>query len=148
MMKITPTIEQVASCVESWAQAEGWKVVSVRFADEYQKNGGGDLIPPADDEHGIRNATQRVKRIFGLGGPRYIKMASSLANVALNAMPKRRRLELEDPDSPGLATAKAIESYGAAMSALAIRCPTAVTKLNKAIDHLQALIPIAELLAT
>lgn len=145
-MKITPTIEQVASGIESWAQAEGWKTVAVRFADEYQQKVGGELIPPAVDEQGIRNATQRVKRIFGLSGPRYVKMASSLSDIALDAMPKRRRMEIEEPDSPELLTAKAMESYSAAIAALTIRCPTATIKLNKALEHLHALIPVADML--
>lgn len=145
-MKITPTVEQLAAGVESWAHDVGWKTVGVRVADEYQRRGGGKLIPPATDEQGIRNAKQRVKRIFGLGGPRYIRMASELSGVAMGAMPRRKRIELEEPDSPDLAKAKVMESFGAAMSALAVSCPSATAKLNRLIDELQALIPIAELL--
>lgn len=148
-MKITPTIEQLAAGVESWAQDVGWKTVGVCFADEYQRiGGGGKLIPPATDEQGIRNAKQRVKRIFGLGGPRYVKMASELSDVALRAMPARQRIELEEPDSPELAKAKVMESFGSAMSAVSVRCPSATAKLNRLIDELQALIPIAELLVS
>jgi len=145
-MKITPTVEEVAAGVESWAREVGWKTVGVRFADEYQLRGGGDLIPPATDEQGIRNAKQRVKRIFGLSGPRYVRMASELSDVAMDALPRRKRIELEEPKSPELAKAKVMESFGAAMSAVAVRCPTATGKLNQLIDELQALIPIAELL--
>lgn len=145
-MKITPTIEQVASGVESWALSDGWKAVGSRVADEYHRQGGGGLIPRADSEQGIKNARQRVKRIFGLGGPRYVKMASALSDVALNAMPKRRRMELEEPDSPALAMAKAMEACGAAMAAITIRCPSAFTKLNSAMNSLQALIPVAEMI--
>lgn len=143
-MKITPTTEQVALSVESWAQDVGWKTVGVRVADEYQRQGGGELIPPADNAQGIRNATQRVKRIFGLGGPRYLKMATALEGVALAAMPKRRRVELEAPASPELATVRAMEAFSAAMSAMVIRCPTATAKLNKALETLQILVPIVE----
>lgn len=143
-MKITPTVEQVAAGVESWAHEAGWKTVGVRFADEYQRRGGGKLIPPATDEQGIRNAKQRVKRIFGLGGPRYTRMANELVDVALSAIPKQKRLELEEPDSPELATAKAMEAFSAAMSALMIRCPTATSKLSRAMECVQALIPVAE----
>jgi len=145
-MKITPSIEQVAAGIDSWAQDVGWKTVGVRMADVYQSRGGGALIPPANNEQGIQNAKQRVKRIFSLGGPRYIKMASELSEVALRAMPTRKRIELEEPHSPELAKAKVMESFGAAMSAVAVRCPTATGKLNQLIDELQALIPIAELL--
>ena len=143
-MKITPTVEQLAAGVESWARDAGWKTVGVRFADEYQRRGGGKLIPPATDEQGIRNAKQRVKRIFGLGGPRYVKMATELSDVALRAMPTHKRIELEEPDSPELAKAKVMESFGAAMSAVAVRCPSATAKINRLIDELQALIPITD----
>ena len=145
-MKIMPTVEQIAAGVESWAHQVGWKMVGVRLADEYQRRGGGNLIPPANDEQGIRNAQQRVKRIFRLGGPRYMQMAKELADVALHAIPVRKRMELEEPDSPELAKAKVMESFGAAMSALTVSCPTAAAKLNRLIDELQALIPVAELL--
>jgi hypothetical protein len=143
-MKITPTVEQLAAGVESWAHEVGWKTVGVRFADEYQRRGGGKLIPPATDEQGIQNAKQRVKRIFGLGGPRYTKMASELVDVALSTIPKQKRLELEEPNSPELATARAMEAFGSAMSALTIRCPTATEKLSRALETLQALVPIVE----
>lgn len=73
-------------------------------------------------------------------------MASSLSDIALDAMPKRRRMEIEEPDSPELLTAKAMESYSAAIAALTIRCPTATIKLNKALEHLHALIPVADML--
>ncbi|MEY8709522.1 hypothetical protein [Mangrovibacter phragmitis] len=143
-MKLTPTIEQIALSIESWAQDVGWKTVGVRFADEYHRQGGGSLIPVASDEKGIKNATQRVKRIFGLGGPRYLRMACMLESVALAAMPKRRRVELESPRSPELATARAMEAFSSAMSSITIRCPTATEKLVKAMDTLQALVPIIE----
>ncbi|WP_343500636.1 hypothetical protein [Enterobacter bugandensis] len=143
-MKITPTVEQISAGVESWAHEAGWKTVGVRFADEYQRRGGGKLIPPATDEQGIRNAKQRVKRIFGLGGPRYVKMAAELSDVALRAMPTRKRIELEEPHSPELAKAKVMESFGAAMSAVAVRCPSATAKLSRLIVDLHALMPVAD----
>jgi len=143
-MKITPSIEQVAAGIESWAQDVGWKTVGVRMSDVYQSRGGGKLIPPANNEQGIQNAKQRVKRIFSLAGPRYQKMADELADVALSAFPKEKRLELEEPNSPELATAKAMEAFGSAMSALTIRCPSATEKLGRALETLQALVPIVE----
>jgi hypothetical protein len=143
-MKITPTVEQIAAGVESWAHEAGWKTVGVRFADEYQRRGGGKLIPPATDEQGIQNAKQRVKRIFSLAGPRYLKMADELADVALSAIPKEKRLELEEPNSPELAAAKAMEAFSSAMSALTIRCPSATEKMVRALETLQALVPIVE----
>lgn len=78
------------------------------------------------------------------GGPRYLKMATALEGVALAAMPKRRRVELEAPASPELATVRAMEAFSAAMSAMVIRCPTATSKLNKALETLQILVPIVE----
>lgn len=63
-MKISPPIEVVASELEAWALEDGWKAVGMAIADEYHAGGGGDILPAVDTGDGLRNAVQRVKRIF------------------------------------------------------------------------------------
>ncbi|AFJ47176.1 hypothetical protein [Shimwellia blattae] len=147
-MKIRVTVDQVAVGVNDWALRTSWKTVSIAISEKYHETVGGELLPRPDSETGIRNAAQRVRRIFGLGGNRYRQMASMLTDTALQAMPRDKRLELEEPDSPQLASARLMASYGEAMAALAIRCPTALIKLNRVMDHLHALIPLVEQLIT
>lgn len=145
-MKINLSVEQIAASVDAWAQRESWKTVSVAIAEKYHEQGGGGLLPCPDSEQGIRNAIQRVRRIFGLNGKRYHCMASSLADTALAAMPHRQRVELECPDAPELAKARVMESFGCAMAALAISSPNASEKLHRLVGDLQALIPLVELM--
>ncbi|WP_058912842.1 hypothetical protein [Entomohabitans teleogrylli] len=147
-MKITPTVEQIADVIQQRAQRFGWKSVGVDMAAKYQEKRGGDLLPAPDTEDGIRNAVQRVRRIWqGLSGCNYRAMAEDLRDVALETIPTRQRMELEQPDAPELSMARVMEAYGQTMSAITVRCPSAMSQLNKLIESLQALYPIVEQMA-
>lgn len=145
-MKITPSIEQVADEIESWATVDSWKVVSSKISEKYHELISGDLLPVTEDEIGIRNASQRIRRIFRGKGKQYRFMAEQLIPVALEAMPKMRSMKLTEPDSINYLTAKAIDDISGALSALMVRCPGVSEKMNRAMVSLQALIPVAELL--
>lgn len=71
-MKISPSLEAVAAELERWAASAGWKTVGGLVAGEYHANGCGELLAVADSETGLRNAAQKLKRVFrGYDGPRY-----------------------------------------------------------------------------
>jgi Protein of unknown function (DUF1019). len=146
-MKIIPTIEDVANEIEAWAIVDSWKVVGIKISEKYHELLTGDLLPSPDDEIGIRNASQRIRRIFRGRGQQYKKMAQQLIPVVLAAMPKMRSLKLTEPDSLNLLTAKAIDDISSALSALMIRCPGVTEKMNRAMHSLQTLIPIAEMIS-
>jgi hypothetical protein len=114
-MKITPTTEAVAAELEAWALAAGWKTVAGLVAAAYHSNGGGELLPVADSETGLRNVVQRLRRIFrGYDGPRYSLAAEELKSSVLSALPAARRDEILKPDDPSrLATIAAQEGIEA-----------------------------------
>lgn len=136
-MKISPPIEAVAEAVESWAAADGWKVVGPAIADQYHAAGGGEILPRTDTENGLDNATQRVKRIFrGFDGPRYAPLAEALKGVVLDAMPAERRASIESPGDPILLVALAAKEGIEAINAVNLgAAPQAALKeINEAID--------------
>lgn len=126
-MKISPPIEVVASELEAWALEDGWKAVGMAIADQYHADGGGDILPAVDTGDGLRNAVQRVKRIFrGFDGPRYAPLALELKPVALSVLPADRRTRIESPRDPSLlATVAAKESIDA-VNAVHLRAAPAV----------------------
>lgn len=145
-MKITPTIEDIACEVEAWGFDSGWKNAAIKTSDEYHKHYTGDLLPATDSELGIRNASQRLRRIFRGGGKQYREMALQLAPAALSAMPKMRSMKLTEPNSVRYLSAKVTNQFGDAISSVMVRCPSATEKLTRLIESLQALIPALEMI--
>lgn len=139
-MKISPPIEVVASELEAWALEDGWKTVSALVASEYQSHVGGDVLPVPDTEAGLRNAVQRLKRIFR-GDGRYIDMANELLESVLAAMPAERRVRLEAPGDPVLLAAVAAKEGIEAVNAVNLGAGPAVAlkEINEAIDAFAAI---------
>jgi len=107
-MKISPPIDAVAAELESWALEDGWKAVGLAIAEQYHAAGGGEILPEVNTGDGLRNAVQRVKRIFrGFNGPRYAELAEQLKSAALAALPTERRARIELPGDPVLLAALA-----------------------------------------
>jgi hypothetical protein len=116
-MKISPPVDAVAAELEAWALVDGWKTVSALVASEYQARSCGDVLPLPDTETGLRNAVQRLKRIFR-GDGRYIDMATELLESVLAAMPAERRARLEAPGDPVLLAAVAAKEGIEAINAV------------------------------
>lgn len=118
-MKISPPISDVAKEVEAWAQEAGWKAVGLRVAELYHATSGGTALPAPDNQDGLDNAVQRVKRIFrGYDGPRYGLMAEELKEAALCALPADRRKKLVEPESPVLLATIATRECTEAINAI------------------------------
>lgn len=148
-MKISPPIESVAAELESWALAAGWKTVAGLVAAAYHSNGGGDLLPIADSETGLRNVVQRLRRIFrGYDGPRYAHTAEELINPVLSAMPTDRRARIELPGDPVRLAAVAAKEGIEAVNAVNLgAAPAAVIKeIEEAISAFVAIKSAVELL--
>jgi hypothetical protein len=136
-MKIRPPIESVAAELESWALAAGWKTVAGLVAAEYHSNGGGDLLPIADSETGLRNVVQRLRRIFrGYDGPRYAHAAEELKSSVLFAMPTDRRARIESPGDPVRLAAVAAKEGIEAVNSVHLRAAPAIAlkEINEAIS--------------
>lgn len=147
-MKISPPIEQIAAAVESWALADGWKTVGMAIADQYHADGGGDILPAVNTADGLRNAIQRVKRIFrGFDGPRYASLAVELKPVALSVMPAERRARIESPRDPALLATVAAKESIEAVNAVHLRAAPAVAlkEINDAISAFVAIKSAIEL---
>ncbi|BBV41355.1 toxin YdaT family protein [Citrobacter portucalensis] len=135
-MKISPPLSEVAAAVELWAAAVGWKTVAGLVAGEYHANGCGELLAVADSETGLRNAAQKLKRVFrGYDGPRYANQAEILKPFILVAMPAEMRARLVLPRNPillaALAAKEGIEAVnavnlGAAPASLLKECDEAI----------------------
>lgn len=141
-MKITPSIEAVAADLELWATASGWKAVAGAVADAYFAGGGGNLLPKAEDPEGLRNAIQRLRRIFrGFNGPRYSWQAEALKPAVLAAMPCERRIRLESPGDPVLLAALAAKEGIEAVNAVNLGATTAsaLKEVNEAINAFAAI---------
>jgi|GEM_PF-851968 Protein of unknown function (DUF1019). len=135
-MKISPPIDAVAAELERWAQVDGWKTVGLAVAEQYHAAGGGDILPTADSENGLSNATQRVKRIFrGFDGPRYAPQAEGLKSAALAALPTERRARVELPGDPILLAALAAKEGIEAVNAVNLGAApaSALKEINQAI---------------
>ncbi|WP_449567065.1 toxin YdaT family protein [Lelliottia nimipressuralis] len=139
-MKISPPIEAVAAELEAWALVDGWKTVSSLVAGEYQQRCSGDVLPVPDTEAGLRNAVQRLKRIYR-GGGRYCDMATELLESVLAAMPAERRARLETPGDPVLLAAVAAKEGIEAVNAVNLGAGPAVAlkEINEAIDAFAAI---------
>ncbi len=136
-MKISPPIEVVASELEAWALEDGWKAVGKAIADQYHADGGGDILPAVDTGDGLRNAVQRVKRIFrGFDGPRYAPQAEGLKAAALAALPTERRARIESPGDPILLAALAAKEGIEAVNAINLGAApaSALREINQAIE--------------
>lgn len=135
-MKISPSVESVAAELELWAAVAGWKTIAGLVAGEYHATGTGELLPVADSEAGLRNAAQKIKRIFrGCDGPKYAGQAETLKSVVLAAMPAEMRARLESPRDPillaALAAKEGIEAVnavhlGAAPASILKECDEAI----------------------
>lgn len=136
-MKISPPVEAVAAELEMWAAAAGWKTVAGLVAGAYHANGGGELLPCADSECGLRNAIQRVQRIYrGCDGPRYYPQAEILKPVVLSVLPAETRARLESPGDPVLLAALAAKEGIEAVNAVNLgAAPASIIKeLEEAIS--------------
>lgn len=141
-MKIRPPIDAVAAELEAWALMAGWKTVAIRVAAVYHCNCRGNLLPQVDSEAGLRNAVQRLRRIFrGYDGPRYASVAEDLKQAALAALPPERRAKLESPGDPSLLATIAAQEGIEAVNAVHLGAPTAVImrEVSEAIDALIAM---------
>lgn len=118
-MKISPSVESVAAELELWASVAGWKTIAGLVAGEYHAINTGELLPVADSEAGLRNAAQKIKRIFrGSYGPKYAGQAETLKSVVLAAMPAEMRARLESPRNPVLLAALAAKEGIEAVNAV------------------------------
>lgn len=141
-MKISPQIDAVAAELESWASSVGWKTVANNVAASYHSICRGDLLPRVDNEAGLRNAVQRLRRIFrGYDGPRYASVAEDLKLAALAALPAERRVKLESPGDPSLLATIAAQEGIEAVNAVHLGAPPAVImrEVSEAIDALIAM---------
>lgn len=146
-MKISPPIDSIASELEAWALVDGWKTVGLAIANHYHAAGGGDILPAVDTGDGLRNAVQRVKRIFrGGDGPKYAPLAEELKAAALAALPTDRRAKIEMPGDPALlATVAAKESIEAVNAVHLHAAPAVVLKeINEAITAFIAMRSVIE----
>ena len=146
-MKISPPIEVVAAELEAWALQDGWKVVGKAIADQYHTTGGGAILPVVDNSDGLRNAIQRVKRIFrGFETPHYASLAVELKPVVLSVLPAERRMKIESPDDPMSQVAVATREGAEATNAIILRAAPAVAlkELNEAISAFVALRSMVE----
>lgn len=140
-MKISPSVEAVAAELEQWAAVAGWKTVAGLVAGAYHANGGGDLLPCADCAAGLRNAIQRVQRIYrGCDGPRYYPQAESLKPVVLSVLPAETRARLESPGDPVLLAALAAKEGIEAINAVNLGAApaSALKEINEAISAFTA----------
>ncbi|MBH0365749.1 toxin YdaT family protein [Salmonella enterica] len=136
-MKISPSVEAVAAELELWALAVGWKTVGALVAGEYHACGGGQLLPIPDNSDGLRNAVQRLQRVFrGFDGPRYSLEAEALKPFVLAAMPAETRVRLESPGDPVLLAALAAKEGIEAVNAVNLgAAPASIIKeLEEAIS--------------
>ena len=134
------TVDGVATELEAWAAEITWKSAGVKVAEAYHRLGGGALLPAVDTENSIRNAAQRLRRIFR-GEGQYRQMAVQLIPAVMFAMPVTRRAKLEQPDNPvRLATVAATESVEA-VNAVHLGAPVQliVREIDDAIAALQAM---------
>ena len=146
-MKISPPIEVVASELEAWALENGWKTVGMAIADQYHADGGGYILPAVNTGDGLRNAVQRVKRIFrGFDGPRYASLAAELKPVALSVLPAERRARIESPRDPALLATVAAKESIEAVNAVHLRAAPAVAlkEINEAISAFMAIKSVIE----
>lgn len=139
-MKITPPIESVAAELEIWAMADGWQSISARVAAEYHARSNGEILPMPDTEESLRNALQRLKRIFR-GEGRYIDMASELLESVLAAMPIDRRARLEIPGDPILLASVAAKEGIEAVNAVNLGATAGeiLREIDEAIDAFKAI---------
>ena len=139
-MKITQPLSAVSAELESWALSDGWKTVGLAVAEQYHSAGGGDILPEIVTGDGLRNAIQRVKRIFrGFSGPRYAPQAELLREAALAALPTERRARILRPNSPEYLVAVATKEFVSAINAINLGAtPTEILReANEAISAIR-----------
>ncbi|NUL36603.1 toxin YdaT family protein [Kosakonia sacchari] len=118
-MKLNPPVNAVAAALESRALEISWKSLGLAVAEAYHAAGGGSVLPALDSEEGLKNAVQRVKRIFrGCDSRRYAPLAESLLPAALAALPIEIRVSIESPGDPVLLAAQAARESIEAVSAV------------------------------
>ncbi|MFH8134187.1 toxin YdaT family protein [Pantoea osteomyelitidis] len=106
-------VRNVANKLEEWAAEISWKSAGAKVAEAYHHFGRGELLPAVNTENDIRNAAQRLRRIFRREG-QYRKMARQLIPAVLTAMPVIRRAKLEQSLNPvRLAALESVEAVNA-----------------------------------
>ncbi|MDF7681532.1 toxin YdaT family protein [Enterobacteriaceae bacterium ESL0689] len=143
-MKITPNpqVGIITAELESWALSDGWKTVGLAITAQYHASGGGNILPLADTSDGLRNAVQRIRRIFrGYDGPKYASLAQELYPIALSALPAERRARIESPGDPVLLAAIAARESTEAVNAVHLRAAPAIVlrEINEAISAFVAM---------
>lgn len=133
-MKIRPSLNDLAAELEAWALSAGWKTVASRVAELYHQSGGGQLLPVPDSDTGLRNAVQRLRRIYR-GEGRYAVMATQLQPHVLAAMPTEMRARLESPGDPIVLAANAAKESVEAINAVHLRAAphSAIKEIDEAI---------------
>lgn len=136
-MKIKPPVNTVTAALEAWALDVSWKHVGLAVAEAYHAAGGGGVLPELDSEEGLKNAVQRVKRIFrGHFTKRYAPMAWELLDPALAALPLDIRASLTQPEAPALLASRAAKEGIEAVNAVNLGATTGeiLKEINEAIE--------------
>ena len=141
-MKLNPSVNAVAAALESRALEISWKSLGLAVAEAYHAAGGGSVLPTLDSEEGLKNAVQRVKRIFrGCDSRRYAPLADALLPAALAALPVETRVSIESPGDPVLLAAQAARESIEAVSAVNLGATPGemLKEINEAIEAFMTL---------
>lgn len=130
--------------IQIWAAKAGWKQVAIAIAEKQNELQHKEPGTNLDAEH-LTALVQRIKRIYTVDTPTYHKKRVSMTDAALAALPAKKRLEVMDPFGCELKISEALESFGNAMSAISIKCPTATSQLVQTIARLESLFPIVQM---
>lgn len=130
--------------IQIWAAKTGWKQVALAIAQKENELVGKPAGENLDANH-LHALVQRIKRIYTVDSPTYEKKREEMTEAALAALPAKKRLEVVDPFGCELKISEALESFGNAMSAISIKCPTASTQLMQTISRLESLFPIVQM---
>lgn len=134
---------RITETVNEWAAKVGWKKVAIAITEKRHELVGDDKSCLTADN--LRAVIQNVKRTFTIDTPSYRKKRRELTEATLAALPTAKRMKAINPQLCDLKFSSALESFGNAMAAFSIKCPSAAEKIANAISHLDALLPIAQL---
>lgn len=123
-----------------WAAKAGWKTVALAITEKHYELVGGKIDPGQ-----INTLIQRIKRLYTLDTPAYQEKRKTIAAATLAALPAKKRLEVTDPFCCELKISAALESFGNAMAAISLKCPTAASQLARTISKLESLYPIVQM---
>ncbi|MFC0225647.1 toxin YdaT family protein [Serratia aquatilis] len=141
-MKITH--EDVCIELRGWAAETNQEIVAAEIAQVYQLQGGGPLLGRPDTSNAVHNNKQRIFRWVDADTKAAREKIQRLLPAILIAMPAERRARLTDPKSVNYLTSKALQDVTTAVTALLLGCSEVTQKLTRAVDSIQALLPIAQ----